>query len=232
MVSEYGIREGYNARADPAYFHDTLNDGAVWQPDVYKYAFRLARCDPRSHFVDFGCGNGDKLVPIFGEMPIIGIDTGTNIQLARQRHGAGARWIDCDLEQFDYTKPIIPSMVKHSVYVTADVIEHIRNPRTLLDHLAQLTNYATTVVISTPDRVRLYGHDHAGPPLNPHHAREWTLSELTGYLRSLGANLRLTGYTRANDVRHEKTTMLIAGGVAEVDFAAIAAQCGIEVVNV
>lgn len=223
-MNNYGIRPDYKARAEPAYFLDNLGGNATWQPDVYRLALTLADALAPVQVIDVGCGNGDKLAAC--PYPVRSIDYGENLVRAMTKHHMRS-WIEHDLE---CGLPALSIIHRKSVMVCSDVIEHLKNPSPLLKDLADETHLCGAVVISTPDRLRLYGHDHNGEPTNPHHAREWALDELTRYLQSLGANIRLTGYTRCNDVTNAMSTMILVGGIAEIDFGAIAKQVGIEVV--
>lgn len=223
-VNNYGIREGYQHRETPAYFHDTLGDDVIWQPDCYRYIDALADEITPPYIYDIGCGNAYKI----GTMgrAFVGVDYGDNLTLAAAKYAHG-HFISYNLEHG--LPASIISAGEQNALVCSDVIEHLKDPSFLISDLVQLTQHMGAVVISTPDRLRLYGHDHNGMPSNPHHAREWTLHELVSYLRSLGANIRLAGYTRANNVQDAKTTMLIAAGIADIDFTAIAEQVGIEI---
>src|SRR3712207_4197065 len=80
--SQYFIKDGYVARAEPDYFHDVTADelGIVHQPDVYPFAAHIARHYGCSRIVDLGCGRGDKLAALSPEFRIVGVDIGPNLQ--------------------------------------------------------------------------------------------------------------------------------------------------------
>lgn len=225
-MHNYGIREGYQIRPEPDYFVDNLGDSAVWQPDAYEFAYKLIHVLVPFRFFDVGCGNGDKTIK--APVSVVGIDTGQNIATARDKHGQHhtRHWYDINLE--NGLPELFGNFNPNSVTICADVIEHLVNPDPLLRDLAEHTHKCEAVIISTPDRQRLYGSDHNGPPENPHHVREWTLHELADYWRSLGAHITLTGYTRANNVKPDRTTMILAGGTAQIDWRGIAEGVGIE----
>lgn len=220
MTNNYGIRDGYTHRETPAYFSDTAADNVTWQPDVYTYAFALARAARSKMLYDVGCGNGQKLAG--APCDIIGYDFGENISIARLRY-PGVTFKEINLE---YGISVSPKYVL-STLICADTIEHLQNPEQLFKDLAYYMSVTSAVVISTPDRIRTYGYDHEGPPANLCHTREWSLDEIASYLRSLGANIRLAGYTRCNDLTNEMSTALLVGGIADVDFVGLAQGCGI-----
>ncbi|NND50337.1 MAG: exopolysaccharide biosynthesis protein, partial [Rhizobiales bacterium] len=66
------------------------------------------------------------------------------------------------------------------IVICADVVEHIPNPDRLMDFLARL--HFKKLILSTPERGLMYDCDHSGPPLNPHHCREWTMVEFWTYV--------------------------------------------------
>ena len=73
--------------------------------------------------------------------------------------------------------------------ICSDVIEHIVNPDDVVDYLLSLNS--KYYIISTPCREILCTHPKFsnyfsrswnGPPINPCHVREWTMTEFTRYL--------------------------------------------------
>jgi hypothetical protein len=201
----YGIREGYTAREQPAYFVDSMPDGKVWQWDAYRIAAHIARVRWCEAIIDIGCGRADKLMRCAGEFRTVGVDVGDNLRFCRETY-RNHLWINADLEL--PSPHLVPLGTARRVVICADVIEHLRNPEPLRDTLAQMAERAAAVVLTTPDRRRVYGYDHDGPPGNVHHAREWTLSEM---LHWLPQPVAWAGWTRSNDrdPYKYKQTMLI-----------------------
>lgn len=202
----YGIRESYQHRENPAYFEDTTPDSKCWQPDVYKIAAHIARTMHRDHIVDVGCGRAHKLVTDCVGLKITGIDHGSNIAYCREQYPEYV-WLERDLEH----KPIAILKAYQGVMVCADVIEHLTYPDLLF---AAFACYAPLmpIILTTPDRLRTYGYDHDGMPGNPHHAREWTLSEMRGWLQTLGIPVAWAGWTASEDATRRKNTMLLILG--------------------
>lgn len=202
----FGIRRDYSAREHPVYFQDTQPDGKVWQPDVLPIAAYLARLNRVKTIVDVGCGRGQKLIPYADEFAIAGIDYGDNIHHCLNNYPRGL-WVNADLE---IGAPDLPNtIIKSSAVVCSDVVEHLRNPHLLALGLAQYAVCASFVVISTPDRERVYGYDHHGPPGNPHHVREWRLDELGKWFTEYPFNIQWAGWTRNNNRDQEFSTALL-----------------------
>lgn len=206
-MDNFGIRDGYMPRLFPEYFQDIMPDGKVWQPDVYAIAAHLARESKCSTLIDIGCGRGHKLIPLKDEFRIIGVDTGDNIEHCQTLYDWGS-WYDCNLEtvvaNFDL------DFAGRAVAICSDVIEHLANPHMLVLTLAALAVCAPVVLISSPDRARVYGYDQGGPPGNPHHVREWMLPEMVEWLQTFPLRIAWAGWTRSNNVDVAKNTLLIA----------------------
>jgi 2-polyprenyl-3-methyl-5-hydroxy-6-metoxy-1,4-benzoquinol methylase len=206
MNNNYGIRPGYDARTSPAYFHDVRSDNKHWQPQVIPIAAHYARKLKARRLIDIGCGRGYNLEPYSAELSIIGVDYGANVDYCRSTYDFG-RWLECDLEH--NTPDIECHDLNQSVIVCADVIEHLQNPERLILSLSMMATCAALVVLSTPDRERVYGHNHAGPPGNPHHVREWTLAELAAWIQGYPLRVQWAGWTLNNDVDRQLSTSLL-----------------------
>lgn len=205
----YGIRDGYKHRLTPAYFVDNQPDGKTWQPYVLPIAAYLGRKAGVNSLVDIGCGRGEKLIYFEHDFYITGIDYGENFEYCQSHYHTGL-WLECDLE---YQSPVLPPM--RNVVVCSDVIEHLKNPYPLVGSLMGESYLDNIIVISTPDRQRLYGYDHPGEPSNPHHVREWTLAELRSWLATYNMTPSWAGYTLNNNVDRELSTSLLIFGAAE-----------------
>jgi hypothetical protein len=166
--------------------------GIEYQPDVYRRAARLARRRGASTIVDVGCGNARKLVALHPEFEVIGLDIGSNIERCRAAYPFGA-WIEHDLES-GTPLPVDDNVLRTSVIVCADVIEHLLAPERALRTLSGTP--ALCLLVSTPDRWRVYGGEHLGPPANPAHVREWSRKELGLLLKSCGLAQGYMTYTR------------------------------------
>lgn len=201
----YYIKVGYKSRRRPRYFVDDV-PGVTWQPDVYEEAARLAVQRSASSIIDVGCGTAGKLVALHPSFEIVGIDYGVNLATCRSRYSFGA-WLEHDLES-DLPLPLADRQLDRGVVVAADVVEHLRRPAILLGKLATCIERGAAVVISTPERNLEHGPEHAGPPPNPAHAREWTIGEFAAFLESENLSRGTIGLTRSNDQEVAEKTIL------------------------
>jgi glycosyltransferase involved in cell wall biosynthesis len=204
------IKDGYVARVKSRYFEDILTDtekGIVHQPDVYPFAAFIARRLGCSHIIDIGCGQARKLSCLHPEFHIYGIDYGSNIQFCKQRYPFG-RWQEYDLDAAGLP-PIDRDLLRQSVIVCADVIEHLRNPLNLLRGIRDWLNDAPVALLTTPERDLVHGERDEGPPANASHIREWNLSELRKLVDSLNILCLFEGLTVNNSQDLEKKTSIM-----------------------
>lgn len=195
----YNLPENYLHRIEPAYFDDVLDDSALWQADVYRLAAKLARDSKIDRLVDLGCGRAEKLMQYVNEFEVVGIDYGDNMDYCHKHHSPGV-WVRADLNAIS----IHDNAFHDSVVICADVIEHLPDPMPLIQSLRNACETAKYVLLSTPDRDRVYKQKHYGPPGNPHHVREWTNAELVHWLRAEGLPVQWYGWTVSNDNRRDQ----------------------------
>lgn len=203
----FDLPKGYTPRAKPAYYPDLADDGLTWQPDVYPTAAEIARALDCDTLIDIGCGHARKLSALHPEFKLIGVDYGGNIEHCRKQFKFGT-WLEADFENIDLL-PLPSRVLKRSVVVCSDVIEHLVDPRSLMNALRQLLADAPALVLSTPDRLRTWGTAHNGPPPNQAHTREWSLAELRTLLEREGFSLAAATHTRSNDGSPDLATILI-----------------------
>src|SRR5207253_3624972 len=94
---DYFLPPGYRTRVEPSYFADTGDGVVVWQPDVYPEAASLARRLGARTIADVGCGTAEKLVELYPEFELVGVDYGPNLEVCRERYEFGS-WLEVDLE--------------------------------------------------------------------------------------------------------------------------------------
>lgn len=208
-LENFGIKSGYQSRDTSLYFLDQplKFNGAIYQPDVYRFAAYLARHFGVKYIIDVGCGKAGKLAALAAEFQIIGIDYGANIDYCREHYAFG-EWLAWNLEH-NGNLPLDPLVVRQSVIICADVIEHLNNPAHLLHNLYQMLEEAPVALLTTPERDLVRGKDDWGPPANFHHIREWNLIEFQTYIAAQGFNVTFSGLTFNNDVDREKKTALL-----------------------
>jgi predicted TPR repeat methyltransferase len=201
----YCIRPDYRSRVRPKYFIDADN-AVCWQPDVYPRAAALATRVGATRIVDLGCGNGDRLAALHPRFQIVGVDLGANLEICRTRHPFG-RWLEHDLDS-DAALPLAADDADGTVFVAADVVEHLRRPERMLARVRAALERAEYLVLSTPERELTWGAHHRGPPPNLAHVREWTQGELRSFLGRCGFTDFTTELTRSNDDENRLATIL------------------------
>ena len=202
------IKSNYISRPEPRYFADSFTEttSIIHQVDVYPFAAYLAEKFGCKNVVDLGCGSAVKLTKLYPKFDIVGIDYGTNIQLCKNQYKFG-KWIDCNFEEVEELQ-LSPDILRNSVIICADLIEHLVNPTPLFRTLKTFLEHSPVCLLSTPERDLVYGSDNNGPPSNPHHVREWNATELENLLVSKGFDVSFIGLTFNNDHDLEKKTIL------------------------
>lgn len=201
-------KPGYAAREASFYFEDSLVSGSkiIHQPDVYALADHLARLFGCTHILDIGCGRGHKLVKLHPAFNLVGVDFGSNIESCRSHYAFG-QWLSHDLE-----KPLanlLPrEILKETLVVCSDVIEHLADPTGLLLTLCHCLEHAPAAILTTPERDLVRGLKDMGPPANPAHVREWNRAELMQLLKAFSFDIAFLGLTCNNDRDLEKKTLL------------------------
>ncbi|MDG0793849.1 class I SAM-dependent methyltransferase [Cohnella ginsengisoli] len=205
----YYLKSGYVSREQPRYCYDTLMEG-VWQPQVYALARELGMTLRCKYVIDIGCGTASKLVKLYPDFQIIGIDYGENLQASRSMYPFGT-WLEHNLDsrhKLNFEK----SILKDAILVCADVIEHLVQPVHFLCNLKEWMEHAAVCLLSTPERDIEQGADHRGPPPNPSHVREWNLDELATLFRSFAFDIKFAGLTVSENITHTKRTSLLVLG--------------------
>ena len=132
--------------------------------------------------LDIGCGPATKLSAIKNKYPkvqIFGIDQVEIIKFCEKNYPWGFWFVD-DFENPTLKKEMIPNV---DIIICSDVIEHLKDPDSLLSYIKIFANPKTTIIISTPERDRLRGKKCLHSP-NQVHIREWSYRELELYFDS------------------------------------------------
>lgn len=211
-MAKYFIKDNYKENLNNLYYNDAPADGVVWQPDVYRYAVAYAKRQGIKNIIDIGSGNGDKLLEYKDQFDITFIDFGANLDIIKSKFQSSSgkhSYIDQDFEE---SFPKLPTkIIKEAVVVCSDVIEHIRDMTSLGIALVTYSKQSRMLIISTPERRRLYGFDQNGIPTNPCHVREWRMHELSAYLKNEGMDFQI-GLTRTNDSTNQRATLCVVSG--------------------
>lgn len=171
MWSNYRLPANYRHNPSPA-IHVAGPREADRQASVYVRAAAERSARGLGRVVDVGCGTGLKLVATTPpDVRTLGIDTGANLARARQNH-PDRQWMDINLDRPWALATPTPPLV-----ICADVLEHLVYPEHTLHAIRDLIAGGGAAVLSTPDRVRVRGAGHSGPPPNARHVREWAAGE-------------------------------------------------------
>jgi SAM-dependent methyltransferase len=185
-MTAYFIKENYACNLDPQGrarpFLDDRESASRYQVKVYEYARSLIRRHGLKNVLDIGCGLGVKLKRIIYPVchDITGIDQAHAVSFCRKEYDFG-RWLEDDLEN-----PVFPVDGKFDLILSSDVLEHLVNPDCLLAYIKHFSHENSHIVLSTPERDRVHGRNHNGPPVNPTHVREWNRAELNRYIKNQG----------------------------------------------
>ena len=212
MSDRFHLKPGYVEQRSPRYYQDTAEND--WQPDVYPFAFGLARSLGVNRVIDIGCGKASKLRPFFQSgIDIVGLDDDDNVGWCRANYPQGD-WRQVDLEMLDSVLLANPELVdpRAAILISADVIEHLKDPMPFLRAFQTWMKTAKLALISTPERDLEHGLNHMGPPENQGHIREWNRAEFEGLLRAAGLNVLHVGLTRAHRSHTDsRTTLAVIG---------------------
>lgn len=167
IFNQFGVSKEYRSRPANNTGIPTPKEA---QMNVYTYARGVASVANCERVVDIGCGDGYKLIYLFGDMDTLGIDVTEKIRQLQSVY-PHRNWEDVNEEN-----PISTDLL-----LCVDVIEHLDNPLLLLQRIddAQWSH----LIISTPERDLVPDNPKQGPPKNPRHTREWNQLEFEMLLR-------------------------------------------------
>ncbi len=191
-IQNFGIPTGYEANSIPVTL-DSRSGSVYWNQNrvaaaqsyqfpVYRYAASLVRKHGFKSILDIGCGVGVKLALLHREKSdarIVGVDQPSAVDYCKKHLPFGEWYSD------DFENPRLDLDVNADLVIAADVIEHLVNPNCLLDYARRRMKSDGLLLLSTPDRDRLWGQGMMRSP-NPSHVREWAALEFRSYLQSRG----------------------------------------------
>jgi hypothetical protein len=180
----YCLPKNYIVRHNPTH-HIDIGFKDEGQKEVYIFAQRFAIKNGYRKIVDIGCGSAYKLINYFGDMDTVGYEVEPTLSYLKNEYPnklwkSSGENADIRMENFYESCDVI---------ICSDVIEHIKNPDTLIEFLLKFD--AKYYIISTPCREVLcnnakfnnyYASSYYGPPINSAHALEWTMIEFIEYL--------------------------------------------------
>lgn len=112
----------------PMYYKDKGIEDFKWNLAAYFVTGEIARRYNATHIIDIGCGTATKLSKFQSEFQLIGVDYGSNL-LEAKRSYPFIHAINLNLDSKQVCQLDIPNdVLSRAVIVSADVIEHLRNP--------------------------------------------------------------------------------------------------------
>ena len=166
----FAIKPGYH-HARRAESFDPRGSSDEFQKSVYQLAQTIAQKFENPSILDVGCGSGYKLVHMLGNYDTTGIEVEPAYSWLLQKY-PGRKWLE-------YQPSGMPRL-EADVVICSDVIEHISNPDDMMNFLSHIA--FTYLIISTPERDKIFGRNDFGPPENTSHYREWNSQEFTSYV--------------------------------------------------
>lgn len=179
-MGEFEILDGYKFNFSPSHYND-INAKDEAQKEVYSFVRGFMDIHNLKTIVDIGCGSGYKLMKYFDDLNTVGIEVEPCYSYLKEKYPSRV-WIESGETERSFSKESFSC----DVVICCDVIEHIIDPRTLVDFIKSID--FTYLVISTPDRDVLrtmngYGEQaFFGPPINSAHVMEWTSSEFYRFI--------------------------------------------------
>ena len=209
-MTEYYIKTGSHSRSEPEVGADVpdFTQQIGHQSTVYPLAAHLARLYGCTFIIDIGCGQGRKLAELHPEFQLIGVDFGENITHCRKNYRFG-KWVELNLDDENSHLELDTDIVSQSVIICSNVIEHLKYPDLLLNHLHGLLEHAPVGILSTPNRDMVYGSNDRGLPKNVHHIREWSLLELMQFAQACNLRVEFAGHTYNHSFHWKKATSLL-----------------------
>ena len=191
-MNNYYIKKDYQAnntslalahRNNSSFWEDKKNLAASAKAQfyIYRMAYRLALKNHIRKVLDIGCGIAKQLNAFFGkEFDIYGVDQKPAIEHCKTLYQRGTYVAD-DIHSPAY--PLKSLVNKIPLIISADVIEHLADPDSLLRYIKCFADPKTLIVISTPERDAFRGKKATMTP-NPYHVREWNYDEFHRYIAS------------------------------------------------
>jgi 2-polyprenyl-3-methyl-5-hydroxy-6-metoxy-1,4-benzoquinol methylase len=185
-MDSYFIKDGYTANLDSnnqvVEQYTAIPNNKTYQIACYKMAAELIKSRGLKTCIELGSGSGYKLNKYIAPLvdKAVGIDMQHSVDHCRKFY-PGVEWV-CD----DFDNPANTITDKFDMAFSFDVIEHLVYPEKLLQKLKSYVKPGGVVLISTPERDRLWGKAHFGPSTNRKHVREWNQEEFANLLTHFG----------------------------------------------
>jgi 2-polyprenyl-6-hydroxyphenyl methylase/3-demethylubiquinone-9 3-methyltransferase len=148
------------------------------QIPCYEFAAHFIEQKGLKSCIEFGSGSGYKLNKFISPKlsNVSGVEMKHSVEYCKPKY-PHISWYSND---FDSNENNVNT--QYDIVVCFDVIEHLVYPEILLQKIKSFLKPEGYLLISTPDRDKLYGKLHHGPPHNLKHVREWNMNEFACFL--------------------------------------------------
>jgi len=172
--------------------------GDNFEAHAARYLRAAGRIPPGSAVVDAGCGLGYGAEMLAASRhTVIGVDVNDDVIREAAATYPAARFVAADVLSLPFRDATFDAAV------CFEVIEHVRDPRLLVDELARVLRPGGLLFISTPNArmERLHARSE-GYAENPYHVSPLGPRALRGLLREAGLRVRLYGQARDRGILH------------------------------
>ena len=207
---------GAAARTINEVYADTEAEAAS-RAIAYGEALQLARRTGIRRVVVFGSRGGDGLIAPFRDSTVeaVGVDLPFQVERARERF-PDATWVSCYLGDYDALEAAYADVARQApqIFVLADVLEHLDDPRPLLRTVRRLLflDPESRAIVSFADRVAVVGPGYQGMSRNRSHVREWSTDEMLLLLRSAGFRVCETRPAVVHPEGHDPGPAIVVAG--------------------
>lgn len=202
------IKEGYQVRAKDACIDRSPIKSAESNslPDACALAVRIARSLKCTHVLDIGGFQTHRLNTVYPEFSVLGVEDGASL-LDGALGPPSCQRLSVDLESHQ-TDLLSPETLKRTLILCTGVLERLADPSAVISTIKRYLQHAPAAIVTTPERDLLRGVSDMGPPADPAHVREWTLTEFRELLTSHGFDIAFHGLTCRGNSSLDKTTVL------------------------
>lgn len=159
---------------------------AMKEDHLYRYLFLKNFIKEKDRVIDIACGTGygTKIISEFSKH-VVGVDISREaVSYAKSSYkGIENSFIVGDACDYVHTH-------KFDIVVSYETIEHIKNFEKVIKNYNRLLNKEGLLFVSSPNRtIKSPNRKFSDQPKNKFHTQEFTISELSEYLKNAGFNI-------------------------------------------